>query len=238
MKAFVAQAASLALVLFVLYPLFEGLGWHPPLVGLALVEGFFAALLSVKLERWWLVIQVLFFPLVVVVYSFHVDPRLFLLGFFLLGMVFWNAYVTRVPLYLSGDKVVKAISGRLPDREFRFADLGSGLGGVISRLAREKPGGKFFGIEIAPLPYFFGKARCLGLHNCEMKWGGFEKVDLSGFDFVYAYLSPVPMPMLFEKAGREMKPGSLLISNSFSVPEVEADEMLEVGGRTLYFWKM
>ncbi len=235
--ALFAQIAAYVLALVMLPALFERL-WHPSLFQLALIEGFFAALFSMKLEKWWVPIQLLFFPMIVFVSTFQLDPNLFLLGFFLLGVIYWNACGKRVPLYLSGSGALKEISNRLPEGGFHFADLGSGLGSVISRLAREKPDGKFFGIESAPLPYLVGKARCAGLSNCAMKWGKYEKVDLSSFDFVYAYLSPVPMPALFEKAKREMKPGSLLISNSFAVPETDPDEIVEAGGKMLYFWKM
>ncbi|HQT25596.1 MAG TPA: class I SAM-dependent methyltransferase, partial [Burkholderiales bacterium] len=82
------------------------------------------------------------------------------------------------------------------------------------------------------------KLRCHHLSNCEMKWGDYGKVDLARYDFVFAYLSPVPMPMLFEKARREMRKGSFLISNSFSVPGMDPDEIVEAGDRRLYFWRM
>jgi hypothetical protein len=45
---------------------------------------------------------------------------------------------------------------------------------------------------------------------------------------IYAYLSPAPMERLWEKARAEMKPGSLFISNSFAVPGVSFDEVVEL----------
>ena len=231
--ALFAQIAALALSLL---PVLFG-RWHPSLFVFALTEGLFAALFSVKMERWWIPIQLVFLPMAVVVSSFRLDPDFFLFGFVALFVVFWNAH-GRVPLFLTGKTVLKEISERLPEGQFLFADLGSGLGGVLSRLARARPDGKYFGIENAPLPFAVGWARCLGLSNCVMKWGSFEKADLAAFDFVYAYLSPVPMPALYEKAKREMKQGSLLISNSFDVPGGDADEVVEAGGKTLYLWRM
>ena len=52
--------------------------------------------------------------------------------------------------------------------------------------------------------------------------------QLDGVDVVYAFLSPAPMPALGEKARREMPPGSLFISNSFAVPDVEASDIVEI----------
>lgn len=238
LRALFVQIAAFLLVFAVLAPLFERIGLHAGFIALALLQGVFAALFSMNQEKWWMVIQLAFLPMLATVSSFHVDPRWFLWGFFLLALVFWNAYGTRVPLYLSGRAALEEISRRLPEGEFSFADLGSGIGSVVAGLARARPDGKFLGVEIAPLPFLIGRARCLGLANCTMKWGSFEKIDLSGYDVVYAFLSPVPMPMLFEKARREMKPGSTFVSNSFTVPGAEADEVFEMRGKRLYFWKM
>ncbi len=236
--ALLSQSASFLLVAAVLSPAFDRMGWNPPLLLLALVQGFLASIPFLRRERWWIPIQ-LFFPIMVLVaLALRISPCWFLIGFLLLGIVYWNAFRTRVPLYLTGREVVMELLERLPEGSFEFADLGFGLGGLLAMLAKEKPQGKFFGVEVAPLPFLIGKARCMSLPNCRMEWGSYEKIDLSGFDFVYAFLSPVPMPGLFEKAKREMKPGSVFVSNSFGVPGTEADETVIVGGNALYFWRM
>ncbi|MBY0577769.1 MAG: class I SAM-dependent methyltransferase [Burkholderiales bacterium] len=238
LRALFSQIAAFLLVAVLLNPALEHFGWNPPLLLLALIQGIFAAVFSMPQEKWWRPIQLCFAPLVVILLSFQISPYWFLLGFFLLTVFFWNVVTTRVPLFLTGSRVEEVLAQRLPEGEFEFVDLGSGFGGVITMLARNRPNGKYYGMEIAPLPYLIGKARCLNLANCRTDWGSFEKLDLSRFDFVYAFLSPVPMPKLFEKAKREMKPGSLFISNSFQVPGVEAGETVKIGRETLYFWQM
>ncbi len=58
---------------------------------------------------------------------------------------------------------------------------------------------------------------------------------------MYAFLSPVPMPAVWAKAIAEMRPGSLLVSNSFEVPGHEADAVIEVGdrrGTRLFLYRM
>jgi len=67
-----------------------------------------------------------------------------------------------------------------------------------------------------------------GLGNCEWRWGDLWRTELSAYDVVYAFLSPVPMAALWEKAQREMRPGTLFISNSFAVPDVAAEQVIEV----------
>jgi hypothetical protein len=55
--------------------------------------------------------------------------------------------------------------------------------------------------------------------------------DLGREDLVYAFLSTEPMAALYQKAKAEMKPGSLLVSNSFPAPDVEPDEVWELPDR-------
>jgi hypothetical protein len=69
----------------------------------------------------------------------------------------------------------------------------------------------------------------------------FMQVDLSGYDVVYAFLSPAPMPQLWAKARREMRPGSLFVSLAFAVPGVAPERVIDVSERerhTLYVWRM
>ena len=51
---------------------------------------------------------------------------------------------------------------------------------------------------------------------------------LEEFDVVYAFLSPAPMPELWVKIQHEMKLGSLFVSNSFPVPDIEPENVLEL----------
>ena len=205
---------------------------------LAFLQGCLASLPFLRQDRWWIPIQILLPPLALIVLSWNLNANWFLVAFLLLSVVYWNAFRTRVPLYLTGREIEREILDRLPEGGFEFADLGSGLGGLLGSLAQQRQEGKFFGIEIAPLPYLVGKARCRKLPNCKMAWGGYEKIDLSRFDFVYAFLSPVPMQALYDKAKREMKPGAVFVSNSFEVPGIDADDVVDVGRRRLYFWRM
>ena len=67
--------------------------------------------------------------------------------------------------------------------------------------------------------------------NCKMILGSLWKQELGAFDIVFAFLSPAPMPALWEKAIREMRPGALLISHSFEVPGVTPERRISVPGR-------
>jgi SAM-dependent methyltransferase len=123
-----------------------------------------------------------------------------------------------------------------------MADLGCGLGGPVLDLARQRPDGEFTGIESAPLLFAatWLRLRFAGLHNVRLVFGNYRAHGLGDYDVVYAFLSPVPMPDLFDQAKHQMKSGSLFISNTFDVPGHPADETVDVadGRKTrLYLWR-
>lgn len=177
------------------------------------------------LAIWWLPIQLLFAPALVLTLSLRLPSSYFLIAFIMLLVVYWSVFRTQVPLYLSSRKIWLALEGILPpagsDKDFRFLDIGSGLAGVLTHLARTRPDGQFHGVETAPLPFLLSWLRIrLGKqHNCQVHWGSLWACDLKDYDVVYAYLSPAPMEHLWLKAKSEMRPGSLFISNTFAVPD-------------------
>jgi hypothetical protein len=87
------------------------------------------------------------------------------------------------------------------------------------------------GVEASPLTWLVAWLRCLPYKNAHIRLGSLWHTDLAGFDVVYAFLSPVPMPALWAKARREMKPGSRFISHSFEVPHEAPHSVIPVEGR-------
>jgi len=203
-----------------------------PLI-LALLQGAVAAMLSLRqrMPPWWVPIHLVFLPLVVVVRQAEIAPGWFLAGFVLLFLVFWRTDKSRVPLYLSNAQTAAALARLLPRAPCRVLDVGCGDGGLLRRLAQARPDCEFVGIEHAPLPWLLARLRCLGLPNARVRHGDFWREPLAGYDLVYAFLSPAPMPRLWIKASGEMGADARLVSNSFAVPDVEADQVIEVRDR-------
>ena len=87
-------------------------------------------------------------------------------------VVYWTTFRSQVSLYLSNKRVWKTLEELLPAKNFSFMDIGSGIGGVLTHLARARPDGQYYGVENAPLPYLISKLRIhLGKHtNCHVKW--------------------------------------------------------------------
>jgi hypothetical protein len=232
-------AASSILLLFKSGVLFGGSAGF-----IAVSEGLLAMAFGwmLRLPYWWLPIQVLFAPSVVLAWRLNLPPALYLAGFVLLWLVFRSNFRERVPFYLTGREAWLAVSELLPrNAPFKFIDLGCGWGGGLAVLAGRCARGEFSGVESAPLPALFGRFRLRNEKNCRVRFGDFWNEDLGRFDVVYAFLSPAPMPRLWRKARAEMKPGSLFISNTFEVPGVEPDRTLILSnGRatTLLVWRM
>lgn len=174
-----------------------------------------------RLPNWWLPINALFAPAIAGAMAAQLPGWFYLAAFLLTLAVFWNVRSDRVPLYLTNRKTWAAIHQLLPEkRDLRFVDLGSGIGGTTRYLATYRPDAQFVGVETAPLPLLVCHLRQLlnRLPNMEQRTQDLWSVDLAAFDVAYCFLSPQPMAQLYEKASTEMKPGSMLISNSFEVP--------------------
>lgn len=227
-------------------------GAHPAPLTFALLCGLFAALLSrlAGLARWWLFIQFAFAPALVLALSLDIPPGFFLAAFLVMLAVYWSTFQTQVPLYLSSNKVWHELEALLPAPQagssFRFMDLGSGLGGVLTHLARVRPDGHYSGVESAPLPWLWSWLRTRRHRNCAVYWGSiWDKAlpacHLAQYDVVFAYLSPVPMERLWHKARAEMRPGAVLVSSTFAVPGQQPDQTISVDDlhhSTLLVWKM
>ncbi len=198
------------------------------LLGLALVQGGFAAAFTLVLrgEIWWLFIHAGFMPALVLTSGLQLHPAWFLAAFCVLALVYWNAFRSQVPLYLSNQTTVTALTAWVQERHAGLVvDLGCGTGSFITRLAQQCPEVSCVGIESAPIPWLLARWHARHLPNCLILRQDFWPYSLERADVVYAFLSPVPMPRLWQKACSEMKPEAWLISNSFTVPEVSADEV-------------
>lgn len=224
-------------------------GVRASLFMLAWLCGILAALLSYlsRLAVWWLAMQLLFVPTLLLLLGAGLPPGLFFAAFMVTVLVYWSTFRTQVPLYLSSTRVWQALERLLPSETsgagFAFLDMGSGLGGVLTYLAGARPDGSYTGVEAAPLPYFWSwlRIRLGGYHNSSVHWGSFWGCNLSQYDVVFAYLSPVPMERLWHKARAEMRPGTLFISSTFAIPDQAPHETVPVDDlhRTaLLIWHM
>jgi len=230
--ALLAQVLALAGTALLLIALAYLTGWRPLVWQAAATQGVLAAVLGhwLGLRRWWLPLNLAFVPGLLALHSREWPSWWFLVAFVVLLLVNWNSFRERVPLYLSGARTRRRLSERLSGlpSDFRFVDLGCGLGGTLAQLARDYPGARLMGVETAPLVFLLAWLRCLPYRNCRVRYRSLWQEDLAAYDAVYCFLSPAPMAELWAKARREMRRGALLISNSFEVPGVAPGEIIEL----------
>ncbi len=240
--ALAAQAGG-TLIAAAAYAL-AGARYVPPPVTIVFVQSAAAILIAWRLRQpsWWLLIHLFFAPAIVSALTLALDARWYLAGFVLLALVFGGVHHSRVPLYFSSGAATEALLALLPrDSRVRFLDVGCGIGSVLERVSRMQPGADCAGVETALLPWLIASLRARRGARYQVRRASLWDTHLGQSDVVYAYLSPAAMASLWTKAKREMKPGSLLISNSFSVPQARADEVRSWSTRAgdlLYVYRM
>lgn len=231
LRQLAVQCAAAFAVLSLAWPYFIIRNEPLPWPATALAIGGVALLIACLSHQpwWWRTIHALFAPLAWGVSALAIDPGWFLLALIVMLLFYRGAVTGRIPLYLSNRATAAALAELLPaHRAARFIDLGAGIGSVLRPLANARPEALLCGIENAPATWLVGYLRTAALSNCQWRWGDIWQHDLAPYDVVYAFLSPEPMPTLWAKAQREMSAGSLFVSNSFAVPDVEASAVVEV----------
>ncbi|MEO8755036.1 MAG: hypothetical protein ABI624_20425, partial [Casimicrobiaceae bacterium] len=195
---------------------------------------------ALRMPWWWAVLNLAFAPALWIGLSASVSPAWSAAALFALLLVYGGTQRTRVPLYLSSAAAVRALRELLPaDRPLAFLDIGAGTGTVVDAIANSHPQATVRGVERAPLPFLIAFVRALArARRYRVSWGNLWTTDLSGADVVYAYLSPAPMVALWEKARREMRPGTLLVSFRFTIPGVAPTRTVPVGNNFLYVWQL
>jgi len=197
-----------------------------------------------KFEWWWCLIQ-FFFPVALVVgLYFQLSPWLSLAIFFFLFLVFGATLRTRVPYFPSNANLHQFLLPALSNLtgDVKFLDVGSGLGGLLLDLSRQRQDWHFFGVEIALLPWFVSrlKVKFFNRKNVDIRLIDYRCLDFSSFDVVFVYLSPIVMNEVWLKAKSEMRPETVFVSYEFSVINAESDCVIETekGSPNLYIWQM
>jgi len=105
-------------------------------------------------------------------------------------------------------------------------ELGSGFGTLALAAAKECPNAQIIGYEISPVPLFFSRLRAFfgGYKNLRFVSADMFKEDFSGADAVLTYLTMPLMEMLRPKLEAELRPGAVVICNTFHVPGWTAAE--------------
>ena len=121
-----------------------------------------------------------------------------------------------------------------------IADLGAGGGGVMRAIGRRYPQVKMVGYEIS-LPAWCVAAWLNGVSGlgkrCEIRLKNFFNEDLSEFDIIYCFLTPMAMKKLQGKFTRELKPGTKVVSYAFLIPGWEGTALRAPGKVPIFVYQ-
>lgn len=240
LKALLAQSAGAIIAIAIARGGFLPSGTWP--VAAVQAAGATVVAAALRSDPWWLPIHLGFVPSLILAGKFDVSPAWYFLGFAVLLAFYWSSFRTQVPLYLSSGKTAQAVAALLPEnRPQRVLDVGSGTGSVLRHLAKNRPDCVFEGIEIAPAPWLLSTLLARAQVNVRFRREDFFAQSWRDHDVVYAFLSPVPMARVWEKAQRELPAGGIVISNGFPVPGAVPERTVEVGdtrGTVLYVYRV
>ena len=247
MRALFVQWVAALLVLCLAYPYFafESLSAIPWGM-LAWAIGATAAALSIAFRQapWWWAIHLFFCPLLYFLLQLKIPPEWFLAAFIVFFLIFRGAVTTQVPLFLTNAETLLEIEKIFLEESTKkeslnFFDAGAGVASVVLFLAKKYPNHRFYAVENSPIPFLIGYFRTRRIPNVEWRWGNFEKQDFQKMDILYAFLSPAPMPKIWNQANRQMPKGALFLSNTFEVPGISAQKIVEnEKSRTLFCYRL
>jgi hypothetical protein len=219
----IAQAAAAALVWLV----WAASGTLSAALALGALLAFAMAHL-VALPLPWQFLNLILPPAIATTLAVELPPTLFLLLLCASLCVYAPALWSRVPYYPTTRSAYGVLLAQLPsDRPCTFIDLGCGSGELLLFLAQHRPLGRFIGVEVGILPWLLStvRARLWGRGRVLIYFRSIWSVDLSQYDFVYAFLSPAPMERLWQKVQAELNPNATFISNSFPAPATPSERI-------------
>lgn len=241
--AIVLQLAALVLMLITVVVVSSVFAVRFSVLSLVMMQAISAVVLCIlaNMAVWWRWIHGLL-PLTMFVMSMLSIPNeVYLIGFLISFSIFWTTFRSQVPFFPSRPMVREKVAALIPDNQScRMIDIGSGLGDLSMHIAKAKKHSQVEGIEIAPMPWLISVVRAwISKSSAKFTLGNYHELDFANYDLVFAYLSPVAMPALWQKAKQDMQAGSLLVSYEFEIPNASPSFTIQNGSApTIFVWEM
>lgn len=112
----------------------------------------------------------------------------------------------------------------------KIYDLGSGWGTLLFPLSKRCPKAQIVGLETSVIPYLVSKLwlALSGRKNIKILYQDIYEAELKDAAVIACYLYPGAMQRLRKKFEKELKPGTLIVSNTFSVPGWKPEQVIEL----------
>jgi SAM-dependent methyltransferase len=142
------------------------------------------------------------------------------LGFAIYLIYFIITFISGAPFVPSTNTAARAMIDLADLKKGMIVyDLGSGDGRLVA-LAVQK-GARAIGLEINPILVLYSKFRSFlspARNLATIRMQSFWKTNLKDADVVFVYLLPLHMNRLEKVLKKQLKPGALIVSNSFVFP--------------------
>ena len=168
---------------------------------------------------------------------------LFALGVYLIFFVtqFINIIFKGYPPFISTNRnVIRGIIKELSIAPSATVyELGCGRARFLRLVEKSFPATKLIGLENLFSLYLLIKIslKVRGSH-IKLRPVDFFSINLAEADLIYCYLNDTLMIRLGEKFRRECRPGTQIVSQSFTIPQLSLEKMLEIKGKRIYFYKI
>lgn len=118
-------------------------------------------------------------------------------------------------------------------------ELGSGKAGFLRAVEQRFGNKKLIGVEYSFFPYILAKIQ-IALSGSFIKIirKDMFKINLKEADIIYCFLSPEMMIKLEKKFKTECRPGTLVISYHFKLPNFEPERILKEDNDNIYFYRI
>ncbi|MFA5023720.1 MAG: class I SAM-dependent methyltransferase [Patescibacteria group bacterium] len=118
-------------------------------------------------------------------------------------------------------------------------ELGCGRALFLRAWRKKYPETKLVGLDYHFFPYWLAKINNRQKRNrVIILRKNFLKINLQEADLIYCYLNINTMKILKEKFLKECRPGTIIISLMFSLPDIKPTRMIRDGKAMLYFYKL
>ncbi len=154
---------------------------------------------------------------------------------------FYNIIFNNYAPFISTDKktVQKIMSEVSIQDQAIVYELGCGWSKFLRVVEKDFPTTKVVGIENLFGLYLVNKIK-LYLQKSRIKLlkKDFFTLNLENADLIYCYLNNPTMEKLGKKCKEECKPGTHIISRSFSIPQLKPEKVVRIQNKNIYFYKI